>query len=119
MVVGGFADFVDGLVAPVLVSAWTMAMSLGFLAAMASMTVCLIEDFSPGHFQFFDRPAATSGDVGHAATEYTIDADEDFVAGLDEVGEDGLHAGGTGSAHDHRHFILGAEDVAESGGFHP
>ena len=53
----------------------------------------LIENGSPGGFNFFNRCSAAASDIDHAAAEDTVDADQHLVARFDEVNKDGLHAG--------------------------
>ena len=57
--------------------------------------------------------AAAPGDVEHPAAEDPGDADDHLVAGLDQVGDRGLHAGAAGPRDRQGQTVLGAEDPAQ------
>ncbi len=112
---GGCADFVDGLMGAGGGFGVDEGDGFGFDAVDGVDDGLLIEDGSPGGFDFFDDGAAAFGDVDHASAEDAVDADEDFVAGFDEVDEEGFHAGGACAGDGEGHFVLGAEGLAEFG----
>ena len=60
-----------------------------------------------------DGGAATLHHVLHPGAEEAIDADDDFVARLDEVGSEALHAGHAGAAEGEGERVLRAEDLAQ------
>ena len=47
----------------------------------------------------------------HAAAEHAVLAHDDLVAGLDQIGKTGFHAGGTGCGNGHGQFVPGLERV--------
>ena len=60
-----------------------------------------------------DRGAATLHHVLHPGAEDAVDADDDFVARLDQVGGDALHARHAGAADGEGERVLRAEDLAQ------
>ena len=68
---------------------------------------------SPFRFDAVDRRAAALGDIAHAGSEDTVDADNHFVAGFDQIDDGGFHAGASGSGGGEGHLVSCAEDVAK------
>ncbi len=60
-----------------------------------------------------DGRAATFHHVLHARAEDAVDADDHFVAGLDEIGSDAFHARHAGAADGEGERVLRAKDLAE------
>ena len=71
------------------------------------------EDVAPGRFEGMDRGAATLHHVLHPGAEDAVDADDDLVARLDQVGGDAFHARHAGAADGEGERVLRAEDLAQ------
>ena len=71
------------------------------------------EDVAPGRFEGVDGGAAALHHVLHAGAEDAVDADDDFVARLDEIGGDALHARHARAADGEGERVLRAEDLAQ------
>ena len=71
------------------------------------------KDVAPGRFQGMDLGAAAFHHVLHPGPEDAIDADDDFIARLDQVASDAFHARHAGAAHWESERILRAEDLAQ------
>ena len=82
---------------PVLVSAWTRAMTLG--AGWAASRAAGIEGLSPRRVDPDHLGAAAAGHVAHALAEQAVDPDHHHVARSDRVDEGGFHAGRSGARH--------------------
>ena len=65
---------------------------------------------APGSFDGHDGRAAALDHLGHAHAEVAVAADDNGVAGLDDVVDRGLHAGGAGAGDGHREVVFRAED---------
>ena len=59
------------------------------------------------------NPADTLDDIAHTIAKDTVDANEDLIAGLDDVHKGRLHAGASGSGNRDRQAILCPEKAAE------
>ncbi len=73
------------------------------------------ESIAPCGLDGVDGSAAAFHHVLHAGAEDTVDADDGFVAGLEEVRGDAFHAGHAGAADGEGEGVLRAEDLAEHG----
>src|SRR6516225_4930696 len=71
------------------------------------------DDATPGGLDFDDLGPAPFCDVDHACSEHAVDADNDFVAGLEQIDEAKLHAGTLGSADRKGHLVLRQKDLPE------
>jgi hypothetical protein len=71
------------------------------------------EDVTPGRFDRMDRGAAPFHHVFHPSAEDPIDADDDFITRLDEIGRNAFHARHAGAADGEGERVLCAEDLAE------
>ena len=104
----------SGWRAPVLVSPWTMATTLTWPASLSAASTCSGSMIAaPGRLDGHDGRAAALDHLRHAHAEVAVAADDDGVAGLDDVVDGGLHAGGAGAGDRHREVVLGAEDRAQ------
>ena len=74
-----------------------------------------VDGAAPLEVDAHDLGAHAGGDVAHALAEQAVDADDDHVAGLDEVDEGGLHAAGAGGRQRQGAGVLGAPQGAQSG----
>ena len=81
---------------PVDVSAWTTAITFGL--RMRGRERLGIDRLAPLGLDPHDLGAAPRRDVAHALAEHAVHADDDDVAGLDDVDERRLHAGRPGAA---------------------
>lgn len=73
------------------------------------------ENVAPRHFEGVDDGSGTAHYVQHALAEDAVDAEDDLVAGFDEVGYDGFHAGHSGCGNGEGEGVFGAIDFAEHG----
>jgi len=60
-----------------------------------------------------ETPADPLDNVRHPRSKYTVDADHDFVTGLNQVYEAGLHSGTARAGHRDREPVLGLEEVTQ------
>ena len=82
---------------------WSRAAAIGFEG----------EDVAPGDFDGMDRGAAAFHHLFHPCAEEAVDADEDFVARLDQIGGQALHARHAGAAEREGERVLGAEHLPQ------
>src|ERR1035438_2026956 len=75
--------------------------------------LCEGEDVAPRCFDDMDLGAATIHHVLHPGAEDAVDADDDFIARLDQVAGDAFHAGHAGAANGEGERVFGAEDLAQ------
>ena len=64
----------------------------GFSFSMAAMTSRGIEDFTPGFFDGADLRAVAGCNVLHANAKDALDANQNHIAGFDQVCEERFHA---------------------------
>ena len=69
------------------------------------------ERFSPGDFDGMDGRAATLHIIFHAAAENPVDHHDRFVAGFQQVDQNRLHPGHSGSGDGKGERVLGAVDL--------
>ena len=72
-----------------------------------------VDGGSPLLLDLGDRRAVAAGDVGQAFAEEAVRGRDDDVAGLEQVGHSGLHAGVAGAGEGEGEAVLCAEDLAE------
>src|SRR6266567_2439192 len=101
--------FSTGVNAPVEVSACTMATSFGRVVFKASAICCgsMMRPHGASTLWTFAPQRATT------SAKHAVDADEHFIARLDQIDEAKLHPRAAGAADGKSHFILGEEYLAE------
>ena len=72
-----------------------------------------VDGGAEGELKGVDIGTATTGDVGHAASEEAVDGDHGGVTSLQDVAEGGFHASGAGGGEGKGHFVGCAEEAAE------
>ena len=69
--------------------------------------------FSPRHFDGMNHRTGPFHVVFHSPAENTIDAHDDFVTGLDQVDDHGLHTGHPGPRHGKSQRVFGLKDFPQ------
>ena len=98
---------------PVEVSACTTAIIAG--AGCADEQPVRVDRLAPLGVDADDLGTVAARDLAHPLAEDAVDADDDRVAGPDEVDEGRLHAGGAGSAHGKGERVRRPEDLRAGG----